>query len=147
MKIGVPTEVHVNEQRVAMTPEVVGAVVKLGFEVLIEAGAGARASYLDEAYRDAGAEVVDMVDAPAPAIGRYEFTIAGQSKIGPVDPPQPASFRAGGQLPLHDHAGQICIRMAKRGQLPIQHRPAFWRLRSEERRGGKECRLRGAPVH
>ncbi|MEL6366647.1 MAG: Re/Si-specific NAD(P)(+) transhydrogenase subunit alpha [Pseudomonadota bacterium] len=59
MKIGVPTEVHVNEQRVAMTPEVVGAVVKLGFEVIIEAGAGTRASYLDEAYRDAGAEVVE----------------------------------------------------------------------------------------
>lgn len=59
MKVGVPTEVHANEQRVAMTPEVVTAVSKLGFEVLVETGAGSRATYLDEDYREAGATVVD----------------------------------------------------------------------------------------
>ncbi|MEL7311097.1 MAG: Re/Si-specific NAD(P)(+) transhydrogenase subunit alpha [Pseudomonadota bacterium] len=63
MKIGVPVEVHLNEQRVAMTPDVVAAVSKLGFEVVVESGAGARASYLDEAYRAAGASVVDETEA------------------------------------------------------------------------------------
>ncbi|MEO0365643.1 MAG: Re/Si-specific NAD(P)(+) transhydrogenase subunit alpha [Pseudomonadota bacterium] len=63
MKIGVPVEVHLNEQRVAMTPDVVAAVAKLGFEVVIESGAGARASYLDEAYRAAGATIVEETEA------------------------------------------------------------------------------------
>ncbi|MEM9171718.1 MAG: Re/Si-specific NAD(P)(+) transhydrogenase subunit alpha [Pseudomonadota bacterium] len=61
MKIGVPAEVHAGEQRVAMTPDVVRAVLKLGHEVIVESGAGARASFVDEAYREAGAEVVEDV--------------------------------------------------------------------------------------
>ncbi len=58
MKIGVPKEIHSNECRVATTPEVVGWLQKLGFEVAIEAGAGVASKYPDSAYRDAGAEVI-----------------------------------------------------------------------------------------
>ncbi len=61
MKIGVPAEVHEGEQRVAITPDVTRAIKKLGFEVLVEAGAGEKASFLDEAYREAGAEVIEKV--------------------------------------------------------------------------------------
>lgn len=63
MKVGVPAEVHEGEQRVAVTPDVTKAIKKLGFDVLIEAGAGAKASYPDEAYREAGAEVLEETKA------------------------------------------------------------------------------------
>ena len=59
MKIAVPREVHPNESRVAVTPEVVTQMMKLGFEIDIETGAGIKASFDDEAYRQAGAAIVD----------------------------------------------------------------------------------------
>ena len=58
MKIGVPNEIHDNECRVAMTPDTAKRLQKLGFETAIEAGAGASAKFTDQAYRDAGVEVV-----------------------------------------------------------------------------------------
>ena len=59
MKIGVPKEVHEGERRVATTPEVARQLIQLGFEVSIEAGAGAAAKFTDEAYREAGVTVVE----------------------------------------------------------------------------------------
>ncbi len=59
MRIGIPKEVHPNERRVAATPETIGWLKKLGFEVVVEAGAGAAADFLDDAYREEGAEVVN----------------------------------------------------------------------------------------
>ncbi|MAJ93744.1 MAG: NAD(P)(+) transhydrogenase (Re/Si-specific) subunit alpha, partial [Rhodospirillaceae bacterium TMED63] len=59
MKIGVPKEVHAGEQRVALTPETAGRILKLGFELAIESGAGDAAQFSDDAYREAGVEVVD----------------------------------------------------------------------------------------
>ena len=59
MRIGVPKEVHAGEQRVALTPETAGRIQKLGFEISVEAGAGAAAQFSDQSYRDAGVEVVD----------------------------------------------------------------------------------------
>ena len=58
MKIGVPKEVHAGEQRVALTPETAGRIQKLGFELTIESGAGGAAQFSDDAYREAGVEVV-----------------------------------------------------------------------------------------
>ncbi|NND59138.1 MAG: Re/Si-specific NAD(P)(+) transhydrogenase subunit alpha [Gammaproteobacteria bacterium] len=58
MRIGVPREIHPNERRVATTPEVVPRLIDLGYTVLLEAGAGEQASYTDEAYREAGAQVM-----------------------------------------------------------------------------------------
>ncbi|MEM6574524.1 MAG: Re/Si-specific NAD(P)(+) transhydrogenase subunit alpha [Pseudomonadota bacterium] len=57
MKIGVPKETYAGELRAAVTPEVVAQLLKLGFEVMIEAGAGEAASFSDDAYTDAGAGV------------------------------------------------------------------------------------------
>ncbi len=58
MRIGIPKEIYPGEQRVATTPKVVGDLQKLGFTVAVESGAGVTASYSDQAYRDAGAEIV-----------------------------------------------------------------------------------------
>lgn len=58
MRIGVPKEIHADERRVATTPDVAAELIKLGFSVAVEAGAGAAASYSDVAYKGAGCDVV-----------------------------------------------------------------------------------------
>ena len=57
--IGVPKEVFAGEKRVATVPEVVEKLIKLGFKVAVESGAGEGANCSDDAYRTAGAEVVE----------------------------------------------------------------------------------------
>ncbi|WP_238371096.1 Re/Si-specific NAD(P)(+) transhydrogenase subunit alpha [Heliomarina baculiformis] len=57
MKIGTPKEVFDGENRVAMTPDSARALQKLGYECVIEAGAGGRAGFNDEAYAEAGVEI------------------------------------------------------------------------------------------
>ena len=63
MQIGVPRESRPRETRVAATPKTVGQLVGLGYDVVIESGAGALASFDDEAYAAAGARVVDAQEA------------------------------------------------------------------------------------
>ncbi len=58
MKIGIPKEVRLGEKRVATTPEAAEKIIKLGFEVLVESGAGSAADISDAAYRLAGVTVV-----------------------------------------------------------------------------------------
>jgi alanine dehydrogenase len=58
LTVGVPTEVKPDERRVAMTPDGVREMESHGVEVLVQAGAGVGASFADDAYRAAGAEVV-----------------------------------------------------------------------------------------
>lgn len=58
MKIGIPKEIHSGEKRVATTPSVAEQLQKLGFSVCIETGAGTGANFSDEAYREAGVEIV-----------------------------------------------------------------------------------------
>ena len=59
MKIGVPKEIHEGEKRVATTPEVIGHLRKLGFEVIVEAGAGNGAHFSDALYTEAGATIAN----------------------------------------------------------------------------------------
>ncbi len=98
MKIGVVKEVHEGERRVATTPEVVERLMKLGYSVLVERGAGTSASYEDETYVEAGAELADArqvwdasdvilkVRAPEdhPTLGTHELELTreGQTLIG-----------------------------------------------------------------
>ena len=56
--IGVPKEVFPGERRVATVPEVVEKLIKVGFRVAVQSGAGDAANFPDDAYRTAGAEVV-----------------------------------------------------------------------------------------
>jgi H+-translocating NAD(P) transhydrogenase subunit alpha len=58
MKLAVPKEIRPGERRAAATPETTARLIKLGFEVLIESGAGAGASFSDEDYQAAGARIV-----------------------------------------------------------------------------------------
>jgi len=57
--IGVPRETAAGERRVATVPEVVERLIKLGFKVAVESGAGEAANFSDDAYRAAGAEIVN----------------------------------------------------------------------------------------
>ena len=58
MKIGIPKEIHQGEKRVATTPEAATQIMKLGFSVSIESGAGLNADISDEAYKEVGIEVI-----------------------------------------------------------------------------------------
>src|SRR5215218_5884641 len=77
LRIGVPRETKARETRVAATPATVTQLVRLGYAVVVETGAGAASSFPDEAYVEAGAtvgtadaawgaDVVLRVNAPAP---------------------------------------------------------------------------------
>ena len=59
MLIGVPKEIKDNENRVGMIPSTVNALIKLGHQVLVEKGAGEGSAISDQAYRQAGATIVD----------------------------------------------------------------------------------------
>ena len=59
MRIGVPREIYSGERRVATTPDVASQLMKLGFDVSVEKGAGSAASYSDAAYAAAGCDIVE----------------------------------------------------------------------------------------
>jgi H+-translocating NAD(P) transhydrogenase subunit alpha len=58
LTIGVPREVIAGEKRVATVPEVVEKLIKLGFKVAVESGAGDAANCSDETYSAAGAQII-----------------------------------------------------------------------------------------
>ncbi|MEV0298648.1 alanine dehydrogenase [Nocardia sp. NPDC050710] len=62
MRIGVPREVKEQEFRVALTPAGAGELVRLGHEVLIEAGAGVGSAFADAEYAAAGARLVPTAE-------------------------------------------------------------------------------------
>lgn len=68
MQIGVPRETKPGETRVAATPATVQALIKLGYSVLVETGAGAASSFPDQAYADAGASLGSSEEAWGAAI-------------------------------------------------------------------------------
>jgi NAD(P) transhydrogenase subunit alpha len=94
--IGVPRETFAGEKRVATVPEVVEKLIKLGFRVSVESGAGEGANFSDQAYRAAGAEVVsdiwggaDIVfKVRAPSTDEAQKMRAGQTLIGFIWPAQ-----------------------------------------------------------
>ncbi|APC47059.1 alanine dehydrogenase [Virgibacillus halodenitrificans] len=59
MIIGVPKEIKNNENRVAMTPAGVVAIVKAGHQVIIETNAGEGSNFTNEEYKEAGAEIIE----------------------------------------------------------------------------------------
>ena len=58
MIVGVAVERYPNENRVALVPTLIPDLVKAGLEVLVEAGAGEKAGFLDDAYKENGARLV-----------------------------------------------------------------------------------------
>ncbi len=84
MKLAVPTETRIGEQRVAIVPEVAGRLSGPGVDIFVQAGAGSKAHFPDAAYREkganivegaddllAGADVVAKVHAPAPTEAQH----------------------------------------------------------------------------
>ncbi len=59
LTIGVPRETAAEEKRVATVPEVVEKLIKLGFAVQVESGAGDAANISDDAYKAAGAAIAE----------------------------------------------------------------------------------------
>ncbi len=78
MKIGSPRELFAGEARVAMTPDSAVQLKKLGYDCMIESGAGKAAGFSDEAYRAVGVEVVEGAEA----------LYAGADVIAKVRPPE-----------------------------------------------------------
>ncbi|GMA49564.1 alanine dehydrogenase [Alicyclobacillus contaminans] len=72
MLIGVPKEIKDNENRVAITPAGVHAFATAGHRVLVETGAGEGSGFSDEAYREAGAEIVSSA---ADAWGKADLVL------------------------------------------------------------------------
>ena len=88
MKIGAPRETSEGEKRVALTPQSALALKKLGYESLIESGAGLAARFSDEAYREAGVTVVPT----AADLWAQADVVA---KVRPPEPPEIEMSRAG----------------------------------------------------
>ncbi len=93
MRIGVPREVEPGERRVALVPEAVSKLAASGFEIVVERGAGVAASFPDEAYREAGADLADQawdVDAVVkvrkPTDDETQRLRSGQLLIGFLEP-------------------------------------------------------------
>src|SRR5512141_764928 len=63
MRLAVPKEIVPGERRVALVPEVIPQLLKMGHTVTVEAGAGSRAGFTDDAYAAAGAAIAP--DAPS----------------------------------------------------------------------------------
>tara|TARA_R110002072_G_scaffold42064_21_gene118931 strand:+ start:214966 stop:216537 length:1572 start_codon:yes stop_codon:yes gene_type:complete len=61
MRIGIPKEIHPGERRVAGTPKTVKKLIDMGFEVVVESGAGVAAEHHDEMYAQSGASLCDDV--------------------------------------------------------------------------------------
>ncbi len=57
--IGVPRETAAGEKRVATVPDIVEKLIKLGFKVAVQSGAGNDANFGDDVYRAAGAQIID----------------------------------------------------------------------------------------
>jgi NAD(P) transhydrogenase subunit alpha len=98
-RIGVPREIYPGEKRVATVPDVVTKLIKLGFEVVVEQGAGDLADLSDSAYVQAGAsiapsaaalwsgsDIVFKVRAPSPE--EVNLMHEGQTLIGFLWPAQ-----------------------------------------------------------
>lgn len=61
--VGVPKEIFEKERRVAVSPAGVELLVKQGFRVQVESGAGREAKFSDDQYRAAGAQITDTKGA------------------------------------------------------------------------------------
>jgi alanine dehydrogenase len=62
MRIGIPTEIKLNEHRIGMTPAGVQELVSHGHAVAVQSGGGSAIGFTDEAYQAAGASIVDSAE-------------------------------------------------------------------------------------
>jgi NAD(P) transhydrogenase subunit alpha len=93
VRIGVPRETAPGERRVALVPDGVSRLVAAGLEVVVERSAGAAASVPDDAYREAGAAIVDdafdadvVAKVQKPSAKELESLRAGSVLVGFLQP-------------------------------------------------------------
>jgi NAD(P) transhydrogenase subunit alpha len=95
LRIGVPRETKARETRVAATPATVTKLVALGYDVVVESGAGAASSFPDDAYAQAGATVGTADEAwqadvvlrvNAPAVGEIGRLRDGSTLVSMLSP-------------------------------------------------------------
>ena len=99
LTIGVPREIFPDEKRVATVPDVVEKLIKLGFKIQVESGAGDAANVSDDAYRASGAAVIDtaanlwassdvVFKVRAPSLDEVELMHEGQTLVSFIWPAQ-----------------------------------------------------------
>jgi H+-translocating NAD(P) transhydrogenase subunit alpha len=92
VNIGILKEAQAGETRVAGTPATVRQLLGLGYEVVVDPGAGALSSFPDEAYVEAGASVGDALKADvvlgvnAPSTGQLDNLQSGAVLVGILSP-------------------------------------------------------------
>lgn len=95
MRIGVPKEASAEQRLVAATPKTVEQLIKLGYEVVVEAGAGEQASITDDAFLAAGATLSEpstvwqsdiVITVDAPALATLAEMQSGSTLISRLDP-------------------------------------------------------------
>jgi alanine dehydrogenase len=115
MQIGVPREIKTNENRVALVPAGVEALVAAGHRVLVERGAGVGSGFEDELYEEAGAEIAPDADT---VWGAAELILKVKEPISPewkrIKPGQVVftyfHFAADEELTrAHLASGAVCI--------------------------------------
>src|SRR6202044_2423107 len=89
MIVGVPRETFPGERRVAMVPAVIPSLTKAGLEVVVEAGAGTEAGYLDPEYAAKGAKILPTrADVcPAADIVTQVLCYGSNDRTGKADVP------------------------------------------------------------
>jgi len=100
--IGLPKEVSLQENRIALTPEAVAILVRHGHNVIVEQGAGEKANFSDTEYSEAGAQIAqspkevytaNLILKVEPLIdGEFEFIQSGSTVISALN------------LPAHDRS-------------------------------------------
>jgi NAD(P) transhydrogenase subunit alpha len=110
MRVAVPRETAPGERRVALVPETVSKLRDAGFEIRVEAGAGADAGFPDEGYADAGAELVDSSTLLADAALVVRVARPSAEEVSAL---QPGTVLVGFLQPLTDTEG--IARLRERG--------------------------------
>ena len=132
MHIGLPKERKQLEFRVGLIPDVVKQLIRDGHEVTVESGAGLGAGYGDEAYRGAGARVVD---SPRAVFDVAELVV----KVKEPQPEEMAMIRPGQALftYLHLAADPELTRAEYAVRMVAGWRETHWRGISRSRSGLK----------
>ena len=128
MRVAVPRETAPGERRVALVPETVSKLQDVGFSIRVERDAGSAAGFLDESYREAGAEIVEtralldgtegVVRVSRPAPNETAALESGTVLIGFLQPLSDAE----GIAALRDR-GVIAFAMES---IPVSRAPSRW---------------------
>ena len=140
MQIGIPRESLAGETRVAATPATVEQLKKLGFDVAVESGAGALASFDDAAFAAAGAVVVDTDTLwQSPLI--YKVNAPSEAEIA-----RQKAEKAARRLPQLSKEAEQSVGQLKRASDYLARKPELAKeLSAAERR--KRAQLQSKPVY